>query len=84
MIRLRAASPPPVPLPPLLLPSTAHRDDIPRESSAVAARRARHALTSSVDYKFIDTVDASICTSESRAMTIVGEVNERVTDLAIT
>nr|GFA64492.1 hypothetical protein [Tanacetum cinerariifolium] len=30
-------------------------------------------LTSSVDYGFIDIVDASICDSESRAMTAVGE-----------
>ncbi|GKF10320.1 hypothetical protein Tco_0048246, partial [Tanacetum coccineum] len=100
MIRSRAASPPLVPSPPLLLPSTAHRDDIPEadmslqkracfstpasgfkvgESSiAAAARQARHALTSSVDYGFIDTVDASIRASESRAMTVVREVNERV------
>ncbi|GKB46464.1 hypothetical protein Tco_0897217 [Tanacetum coccineum] len=81
MIRLRATSPPPVPSPPLLLPSTAHRDDILEvdmplrkrarfsapafgfkvgESSAAAARQAGHALTSSVDYGFINTVDASI------------------------
>ncbi|GJZ94251.1 putative reverse transcriptase domain-containing protein [Tanacetum coccineum] len=53
-------------------------------SIAAAARQARHALTSSVDYGFIDTVDASIRASESRAMTAVREVNERVTDLAIT
>ncbi|GJR15083.1 reverse transcriptase domain-containing protein [Tanacetum coccineum] len=95
-----------IPPPPFLLPSTAHRDDIPEadmplrkracfsspasgfevgESSvAAAARQARHALNNSVDYGFIDTVDASICAFESRAMTTIGEVNERVTDLAIT
>nr|GEV04615.1 putative reverse transcriptase domain-containing protein [Tanacetum cinerariifolium] len=46
-----------------------------RESSAaaVAARQVGHALTSSVDYRFIDTVYASIYASESRAMTAVGE-----------
>ncbi|GKD47338.1 hypothetical protein Tco_1271983, partial [Tanacetum coccineum] len=86
MIQLRAASPPTyhpskIPSPPMLLPSTTHRDDIPEadmslqkkarlsiltsrfeveESLAVATtRQARHALTSSVDYGFIDTVDAT-------------------------
>ncbi|GJZ76343.1 hypothetical protein Tco_0641015 [Tanacetum coccineum] len=39
---------------------------------AAAARQARHALTSSVDYGFIDTVDASIRASKSRAITVVG------------
>ncbi|GKF45014.1 hypothetical protein Tco_0131566, partial [Tanacetum coccineum] len=33
---------------------------------------------------FIDTLDASIQASEGRVMTIVGEVNKRVTDLAAT
>ncbi|GKF95622.1 hypothetical protein Tco_0288357, partial [Tanacetum coccineum] len=110
-IRLRAASlsthhPSEIPSPPQLLPSTAHRDDIPKadmplqkrarfsapasrfevgESSIVAAaRQAERALTSSVNYEFIDIVDASIRASESRAMTIVGVVNEMVTDLATT
>ncbi|GJZ65380.1 integrase, catalytic region, zinc finger, CCHC-type containing protein [Tanacetum coccineum] len=103
MIQLRAASLLPVPSPPLLLPSTSHRDDIPEanmllrkracfsalasgfeveESSVVAARQAGHALTSSVDYGFINTVDTSIHASKSRAMTSVREVNKRVTDLA--
>ncbi|GKA15856.1 hypothetical protein Tco_0695603 [Tanacetum coccineum] len=54
------------------------------ESLAVTAKQARHALTSSVDYGFINTVDASIRASESRAMTAVGEVNERVIDLTAT
>ncbi|GJW47045.1 zinc finger protein WIP2-like protein [Tanacetum coccineum] len=52
------------------------------ESLLAAARQTRHTLAHRVDYGFIDTVDASICASESRAMTVVGEVNERVTDLA--
>nr|GEW00719.1 hypothetical protein [Tanacetum cinerariifolium] len=77
MIRSRAASPLPVPSPPLLLPSIAYIDDILEadiplkkkahffavafgfqagESLAAAdARQAGHALTSSVDYRFIDT-----------------------------
>ncbi|GJV43708.1 putative reverse transcriptase domain-containing protein [Tanacetum coccineum] len=50
------------------------------EGSAVAAaaRQARHALTSSVDYGFIDTVDASIRASESKAMTAVREMDVSV------
>ncbi|GKD46495.1 hypothetical protein Tco_1271140 [Tanacetum coccineum] len=56
-----------------------------RESSLVAtARQAGHTLAHTVDYGFIDTLDASIRASESRAMTAVGVVNERVTDLAST
>ncbi|GJT17528.1 hypothetical protein Tco_0876234 [Tanacetum coccineum] len=52
-----------------------------RESSAAAAaRHVRHALTSSVDYEFIDTVDASISASESRAMTAIGEAWSRLED----
>ncbi|GKD02225.1 hypothetical protein Tco_1177199, partial [Tanacetum coccineum] len=91
--------------PPMLLPSTTHRDDLLEadmplqkrarfiaptgrfkvgESSSVADRQAGHTLAYRVDYGFIDTVDASICTSESKAITAVGEVNERVTDLATT
>ncbi|GJU42563.1 hypothetical protein Tco_1195520 [Tanacetum coccineum] len=106
MIQLRAASPPPIPSPPLLLPSADHRSDIPEmdmsfwkrlclntpssrfevgESSiVVAARQAGDTLPRRVDYEFIDTVDASIRASESRVMTTVEEVNERVTNLATT
>ncbi|GJR88172.1 hypothetical protein Tco_0212183 [Tanacetum coccineum] len=84
-----------IPSPPLLLPYTTHKDDLPEadmplrkrahftaptgrfevgESSlAATARQARHTLAHMVDYGFIDTVDASICDSESRAMTAVGE-----------
>ncbi|GJX71784.1 hypothetical protein Tco_0308955 [Tanacetum coccineum] len=54
------------------------------ESSSAAARQTRHTLAHKVDYGCIDTVDASIHASESRAMTAAGEVNERVTDLATT
>ncbi|GJU43415.1 hypothetical protein Tco_1200681 [Tanacetum coccineum] len=52
------------------------------ESSALAAtRQAEHTLSHRVDYGFVDTVDASIHASESRAMTAVGDVNDKVTDL---
>nr|GEV93269.1 hypothetical protein [Tanacetum cinerariifolium] len=110
MIQLRAASPsthhpPEIPSPPLLLPSTTHRDHLPEadmplckkahftapigrfevgeSSSAAAARQDGHTLAHTVDYGFIDTMDASICVSESRAMNAVGVVNERVIDLEL-
>nr|GFB16298.1 hypothetical protein [Tanacetum cinerariifolium] len=54
------------------------------ESLPAAARHAGRALTSSVDYEFIDTMDASIRACESRVIIGVEEVNERVTDLATT
>nr|GEW03777.1 hypothetical protein [Tanacetum cinerariifolium] len=79
-IWLRAASPSThhpseIPSPPLLLPSATHRDDLPE---------AGHTLAYTVDYVFIGTMDASICAAESRAMTAMGVVNDRVTDLATT
>ncbi|GKC34313.1 hypothetical protein Tco_1046697 [Tanacetum coccineum] len=60
------------------------RFEVGESSSVVVARQARHTLAHRVDYGFIDIVDASICASESRAMTAIGEVNKRVTDLATT
>ncbi|GJU64598.1 putative reverse transcriptase domain-containing protein [Tanacetum coccineum] len=110
-IRLRVASPSTyhlseIPSPPLLLPYTTHKDDLPEadmplqkrahfttptgrfevgeSSSAATARQARHTLAHSVDYGFVDTVDTSKRASESKAMTTIGEVNDRVTDLATT
>ncbi|GJY67333.1 transposon ty3-G gag-pol polyprotein [Tanacetum coccineum] len=53
-------------------------------SSAGAARQARRTLAYTVDYGFIDTMDASIRAAEIRAMTTVGVVNDRVTNLATT
>ncbi|GKG46476.1 hypothetical protein Tco_0501322, partial [Tanacetum coccineum] len=58
--------------------------EIGKSSSAAAARQTRRTLARSVNYEFIDTVDAGIRAFESRAMTVVGDFNERVTDLAIT
>ncbi|GJX89607.1 putative reverse transcriptase domain-containing protein [Tanacetum coccineum] len=83
-IQLRAASPSThhlseIPSPPLLLPSTAHRDDLP-EADMTLRKRAPHR----VDYRFIDTMDASIRASESKAMTTMGVVNDMVTNLATT
>ncbi|GJT84834.1 putative reverse transcriptase domain-containing protein [Tanacetum coccineum] len=97
MIQWRATSPSThhsseITSPPILLPSTTHRDDLLEadmplqkrarfiaptgrfkvgESSSVAARQAKHTLAHRVDYGFIDTVDSSICTSESRVITAV-------------
>ncbi|GKB28922.1 hypothetical protein Tco_0868323 [Tanacetum coccineum] len=62
----------------------ARRFKVGESSSATAARQAGHTLAHSVDYGFVDTVDASIRAYESRAMTAIGEVNERVTNLAAT
>nr|GEZ54176.1 hypothetical protein [Tanacetum cinerariifolium] len=45
---------------------------------------AGHTLAHTVDYGFVDTIDASICADESRAMTAVGVVNDRVIYLATT
>ncbi|GJV69007.1 putative reverse transcriptase domain-containing protein [Tanacetum coccineum] len=45
---------------------------------------AGHTLAHTVDYEFIDTMDATIRAAESRLMTAVGVVNDRVTDLATT
>ncbi|GKB29744.1 hypothetical protein Tco_0869145 [Tanacetum coccineum] len=60
------------------------RFEVGESSSAVAARQARHTLSHRVDYGFIDTFYASICAVEGRAMTAIGVVNERVTDLVTT
>nr|GEW15320.1 putative reverse transcriptase domain-containing protein [Tanacetum cinerariifolium] len=45
------------------------------ESSAAAAKQVGYALTISVDYGFIDTMDDSIRTSKSRAMTVDAQDN---------
>ncbi|GJS28081.1 hypothetical protein Tco_0488701 [Tanacetum coccineum] len=52
-------------------PFTAHTSmyEIGESSSAATARQTRRTLARSVDYGFIDTVDASIRASESRAIT---------------
>ncbi|GJT79193.1 hypothetical protein Tco_1053535, partial [Tanacetum coccineum] len=60
------------------------RFEVGESSTVAAARQVGHTLSYTVDYGFIDTIDASIRASESRAMTAVGVVNERVTDLAAT
>ncbi|GKB59283.1 hypothetical protein Tco_0915469 [Tanacetum coccineum] len=52
--------------------------------SVAAARQAGHALAHKVDYGFVGTMDASIHAVESRVMTAVEVVNDRVTDLVTT
>ncbi|GJV78621.1 hypothetical protein Tco_1514491 [Tanacetum coccineum] len=66
----------------LCLIAPASRFEVEESSTAAAARQACHTLARRVDYIFIDTMDASIRASESRATTAVEEVNERVTNLA--
>ncbi|GJW33607.1 hypothetical protein Tco_0053639 [Tanacetum coccineum] len=79
MIQLRVASPPlPVPSPLCVL----HLLFV--GSQKLRASRTGSTLAHRADYGFIDTLDASIRASEGRVMTIVGEVNERVTYLATT
>ncbi|GKB13307.1 hypothetical protein Tco_0847230 [Tanacetum coccineum] len=80
-IRLRAALPSihhplEIPSSPLLLPSTIHRDDIPKADMPLWKR----ACFSTPASKF----EVGICAAENRAMTAMGEVNLRVTDLAST
>nr|GEU91579.1 hypothetical protein [Tanacetum cinerariifolium] len=60
------------------------RFEVGESSSAAAARQDRHTLAYRVDYGFIDTVDASICTSESRAITAVGKGNQARNGNAVT
>ncbi|GKF01568.1 hypothetical protein Tco_0028491, partial [Tanacetum coccineum] len=60
------------------------RFEVGESSAAAATRQAGHTLSHRVDYGFVDTVDARIHASESRAMTAIGEVNDKVTDLATT
>ncbi|GJS30025.1 hypothetical protein Tco_0490645 [Tanacetum coccineum] len=72
MIRSRAASPPPVPSPPLLLPSTIHKDDIPKAIMPLW-KRARFTTPNS---KF--EVGESSTAVAARVMTAMEEVNKRV------
>ncbi|GKA72359.1 putative reverse transcriptase domain-containing protein [Tanacetum coccineum] len=84
---------PPLPLPSLPTHTSPPYADAPlgykaamiqfevEESSATAAtRQAGQTIAHRVDYGFIDTVDSSICASESRTMTAVGEVNDKATE----
>ncbi|GJR41932.1 hypothetical protein Tco_1310035 [Tanacetum coccineum] len=54
------------------------------ESLSAAVRLAGHTLAHTIDYGFIDTIDASIRASKSRAMIAVRVVSDKVTDLATT
>ncbi|GKE53592.1 hypothetical protein Tco_1488748 [Tanacetum coccineum] len=60
------------------------RFEVRESSTAVAARQTGHTLARRVNYGFIDTLDSSIRVSKGRVMTVVGEVNERVTNFSTT
>ncbi|GKD35145.1 hypothetical protein Tco_1250654 [Tanacetum coccineum] len=53
-------------------------------SSAGCRASGKDALAHRVDYGFVDTLDASIRAAGSRAMTALGVVNNKVTDLVTT
>ncbi|GJU58221.1 hypothetical protein Tco_1235987 [Tanacetum coccineum] len=55
------------------------RFEVGESSSAAATRQAGHTLAHRIDYGFIDTIDASIRASESRAMIVIGE-RQRIRD----
>ncbi|GJU78111.1 putative reverse transcriptase domain-containing protein [Tanacetum coccineum] len=77
----RKANIPEVKLPPrkrLLLTAPTLRFEIRESSNATAARQPRYSVARRVDYGFMDTLDASICATEQRAMTTVESVNLRV------
>ncbi|GJW91584.1 putative reverse transcriptase domain-containing protein [Tanacetum coccineum] len=68
----------------LCLTTPASRFEVEESLTVDVARQTGPTLARRVDYEFIDTMDAIIRASESRVMTAVEEVNERVTDLATT
>nr|GEW55188.1 hypothetical protein [Tanacetum cinerariifolium] len=67
----------------LCLTTIASWFEVWESSTATATRQTGHTLARRVDYGFIDTLDASIRSSESRVMTTVEDVNETVIDLDI-
>nr|GEY42068.1 retrovirus-related Pol polyprotein from transposon TNT 1-94 [Tanacetum cinerariifolium] len=68
----------------LCLTALAFSFEVGESSTATSARHTGHTLARRVNYRFIDTMDASIQASESSAITVVKDDNERVTDLATT
>nr|GEV86515.1 hypothetical protein [Tanacetum cinerariifolium] len=68
----------------LCLTSPAPRFKVEESSKAAAARQTRLDFTYGTDYKFIDTLDASIRDTEERALTTLKEVDERVTYISTT
>ncbi|GJW95679.1 putative reverse transcriptase domain-containing protein [Tanacetum coccineum] len=62
----------------------AFRFEVGESSIAAATGQTGHTLARRVDYGFIDTLDDSIQASKGRVITAVGEVDERVADLATT
>ncbi|GKB27906.1 hypothetical protein Tco_0867307, partial [Tanacetum coccineum] len=92
MIHLRAASPLhvpslplPVPSPPFLLPVAYRRSNIPKTDMPFRKSLCLTALAYRFEVEESSTAAAaSIRASESRVMTTVEEIDERVTDLATT
>nr|GEV06764.1 ATP-dependent (S)-NAD(P)H-hydrate dehydratase [Tanacetum cinerariifolium] len=97
-IRLRAASPPThhpseIPSPPLLLPSTSYRDDLP-EAYMSLWKRARFTtptnatpgrpMSKEVGYRIEDVWDDMVGDIEERAPTTIEGLSQRVTDLPTT
>ncbi|GKA71832.1 hypothetical protein Tco_0778048 [Tanacetum coccineum] len=62
----------------------ASRFEVEESSTTATTGQTGHTLVRRVDYRFIDTLDASIRAFEGRVMTTVEEVNKRVEDLAAT
>ncbi|GKE41377.1 hypothetical protein Tco_1468661, partial [Tanacetum coccineum] len=74
-----------IPSPPLLLPSTTHRDDLPKADMPLRKRARFTAPTSRFEVgESSSAAAASIRAFKSKAMTAVWEVNKRVTNLATT
>ncbi|GJR21387.1 hypothetical protein Tco_0969914 [Tanacetum coccineum] len=61
-----------------------HRFEIRERSAAATVRQTGHALTSRIDYGFIDTLDTSTLAIDETVITALEGVNERMTDLAAT
>nr|GEX51126.1 hypothetical protein [Tanacetum cinerariifolium] len=68
----------------LCLTDPTYRFEVEESLTTAASRHIGHTFARRVDYRYIDTLDASIRASKSIAMTAVDEVNERVTDLTTT
>ncbi|GJW03175.1 hypothetical protein Tco_1562031 [Tanacetum coccineum] len=68
----------------LCLTALASRFEVEESSAATTIRQTGHTLARRVDYRFIDTLDASIRATKGRVMTAIEVVNERVTDLTTT
>ncbi|GKE88697.1 hypothetical protein Tco_1566172 [Tanacetum coccineum] len=62
----------------LLLTSPTPRMEVGETSAAAATRRPRSTMACTVDYSFVDTIDANIRSPERRTMAAIEVVNLRV------